>query len=151
MQLLLPVIDQTTGQMTAPPLQMPIPLDVTQYDVVIQEKSMSDFKKAQAFNAAIALHQSGFVMDGEYMIMHAPIDNPEEALESHKRARRDIINQLMGQLQMMQEQMDGMNKQSVQNKSKKVQPANAQRGKMQSQAGQQSMIGGQLMAGGRTT
>ena len=155
-ELLIGKRDMMTGQPIQPPLQLQQP-DATQYDVVVQEKSVSDFKKMQAFNSAVTIAQM-YPLDAEYVIMHAPIENPEEAYASHLKAKADIMNQLMMENQLLREQLKiaskgegGNNSQSESNKGKKVQPKNASQGRNASQAGQGMNLGGMLMAKGATT
>jgi hypothetical protein len=147
MELLIGELDPMTGQPLEPPLQLPVNIDAAQYDVIIQDKSLSDFQKVQAFNSVMALHQSGFIVDADYMFTHAPIENPEEALASHNKAEGAILKQVMAENEILK-QMLKMKPEGGGGSS--GQAANAQKGKAQNQAGQRSTVGGQLMAMGRT-
>ena len=140
-ELLQPKVDVISGQITAPPIQLPFNPDVTEYDVTIEEKSISDFQKQQAFNAVMALKGTGIPFTDNYIIENSPITNVDDALESNKEARQDIMVQQQQQIQLQQillqkqSQMQGK-------KSPANQQSNAQRGKNEPQAGQQSMMGG---------
>ena len=122
--------------MTATPPQH----NVADYDVVATDQSISDLNKQQSFNAASALHQMGFIMDAKYMIMNAPIKNPDEALASHERAEADVVRMLLAENEMLKAQVGEMKKMIPRGGG--GQAANAQRGKNQPQAGKRSMIGG---------
>jgi hypothetical protein len=137
MQMVNPVVDENTGQMIQPGIQFPLQIDAVFYDVVIQDQSISDFQKQQAFNAALALHQAGFIMDGEYMIMNAPITNPEEAYASHQKAKADMLVMLMNEIESLQGQLK-----ESQKAAPKDPKAQGGKGKAQAQAGRQKMIGG---------
>ena len=138
MQLAMPQMDMM-GQIIAPPIQFPLQLDTANYDVVIQDESISDFNKQQSFNAAIGLVNIGVVLDDEFLIKNAPIKNTDEALVSNQKKKADIMQQMMMQMQMMQEQIGQLEKQAP-----KQNPKNqGSKGKTASQAGKRSMIGGQ--------
>lgn len=123
MELLVGKTDPFTGMPIELPLQFPPRIDVAQYDVIIEDKAVSDLNKQQAFNATLALHQSGIVFDDEFLIRQAPIKNTDEALVSNRKAKQDMLRQIIAM------QVQG-------------QQANAVRGKNQPQNGRQSMIGG---------
>ena len=100
-----PQIDPISGQMIAPPLQWPIPIDAVQYDVKVQDEAMSDMTKQQSFNATEALVACGVPLDDEFRIKNAPIKNTDEALASNQKARMDIIKMLLQQNQMLQQEL----------------------------------------------
>lgn len=149
--LLGPKVDEL-GNVIAPPIQLPLTIDIAHYDVTVQDEALSDFEKQQSFNAAMALHQSGFVMDDEYMILHAPIKDTQEALESHRRAKADIVRQLTAMIQGLQAENEQLTKMIPKEGSTNGKPkggrspggqaANAVRGRQQPQVGRQSMPGG---------
>ena len=139
-RLFIGKIDPITQQPLEPPLQIPFQANILEYDISVRDKSISDFKKQQSFNASLALHQGGFIMDGEYVILHAPIEDAEDALQSHYKARNDVIQQLVNEVNMLQEQL-GQAQKMIPKESK--QKANAVKGRNQPQSGQRSMIGGQ--------
>lgn len=139
-RLIIGKLDPISGQPLEQQLQIPFQANSLEYDVSVADRSTSDFRKQQSFNASLALHQSGFIMDGEYVILHAPIEDAEDALQSHYKARNDVIQQLVNEVNMLQEQL-GQAQKMIPKESK--QQANAVKGKTSSQAGQRSMIGGQ--------
>lgn len=149
-ELLIGKLDPITQKPLQPPLEFPLTVDVAQYDVVIQDSSVSDFNKQQTFNSVIALQQLDpmGMFDDEFLITSAPIKDTDAALASNKNKRNDIIRQLMTQIQILETLLKTKSDQETKGKS---QAGNAQKGKAQSQSGQQSMIGGSLMAAGRTT
>lgn len=153
MKLVAPQFDQLTGQMTAPPVQLPLSLDVAQYDVVIQDQSVSDFQKQQSFNAIIAMQGMNpqGMFDEQFIIKNAPIKNTDDALASNEKHRNDIMFMMQQQMMMMQQQIAELEKSVPKDNSPKgkpnrspSQPANAMKGANASQAGQRSMVGGQL-------
>lgn len=138
MELMQPKVDPMTGQILEAPLRLPFMPDVTEYDVTIQEKAVSDFKKQQTFNATMALKGSGVLFTDDYVIENAPIENIPEALDSNKEARNDVIAMQQQQIAMLQAALG----QAQKNQRPVNQTSNAQRGRSQPQAGPQSMLGG---------
>ena len=147
MQLVSPQQDMM-GNIIAPPLQMPLQLDVANYDVIMTDEALADFNKQQSFNASIGLVQVGVVFDDEFMIKNAPIKNTDEALASNQKKKQDIMQQMMQQMQMMQEQIGELQKQVPKENKPKGNPNNqGSKGKNQSQAGKREMLGGQNFLG----
>jgi len=134
-----PQINPVTGQMTALPLALPFTVDVAEYDVRIEEKSVSDFNKQQTFNATEALVAGGVPLDDTFRIRNAPIKDTDAALASNEKARNDIMQQMMLQIQMLQAQVGNLEKQVPRQNPK----SQGQKGKSASQAGKRSMVGGQ--------
>lgn len=132
-------LDPMTGQVIAPPLEWPLQIDLVEYDIVIEDQSISDFQKQQSFNATSALIQMGFGMDAEYVIMNSPINNPEEALASHMRWRQDQMRAMMAYIEQLEAEIKAAPKEG----GKQDPKAQGSKGKNASQAGQRSMVGGQ--------
>ena len=155
-KILIGKTDPMTGQPLEQPLQFPLPLDTVCYDVIIQDKAVSDLNKQQSFNAVEGLFAAGVPFEDTFRIKNSPIKDVDEALASNEEARNDIIKQLMGQIQMLQQENEFLAKQSPQEETmesvkpkgqpnrSKHQPNNARQGAMASQTGQRSMIGGAL-------
>lgn len=146
-ELVIGKLDPMSGMPLEPPLQFPLSIDIEHYDVIIQDTALSDFNKQQNFNAALALQQLDpmGMFDDEYLIKTAPLKDVDSALASNSRHKTDIVQQLMGQIQMLQEQLQQTEKlvpKDGKPNRNPSQPANAMRGKNQPQNGQRSMIGG---------
>lgn len=116
--------DPMTGMPTLPPLQFPISLDVLDYDVVIEDQSISDFNKQQSFNATEALVGGGVLFDDEFRIKNAPIKDVDGAITSNAKAKQDLFMMMVKQASMSQ-------------------AGNAVTGQNAPQAGKRSMVGGQ--------
>lgn len=141
MELLQPEVNPMTGQIIELPLQMPVQIDAAQYDVKIEEQSVSDFNKQQTFNAAVTIQGMNpmGVFDMEYIISNAPMSDIDGAIASYRKHREDIVNQLMMQVQMLQSE-----NQEIRKAIPKEKPENqGQKGRTASQAGKRSMVGGQ--------
>lgn len=138
LELVLGPLDPQSGQPILPPIQFPLPNDTVNYDVIVEDQSVSDFNKQQTFNAVMALKSSGVPFTDDYMIKSAPLRDVDGALESNQKARTDIINMLLQQNQMLTTMLQGAQKESKPTNQK----GNAQRGRSQPQVGPQSMLGG---------
>jgi len=152
-KLVAPKIDPMTGQIIAPPVQLPLQPDVAQYDVIIQDQSVSDFQKQQSFNAIMAMQgmSPNGMFDNEFIIKNAPIKNTDDALASSEKHRNDMMFQMQQMMMQMQNQISELEKSVPKDNSPKgkpnrnpSQPSNAMQGRNASQAGQRSMVGGQL-------
>lgn len=143
-----PEFDQMTGQMITPPVQFPLDPQTTEYDVIIEDQAVSDFKQQQSFNAIMALQTASPIgmFDEEFLIKAAPIKNTDEALASHQRHKQDMMLQMFNQMNMMQQQINLLSGQVAKeqkggpNRSPN-QPKNAQQGANAPQH-RQSMLGG---------
>ena len=138
-----PYIDPMSGQPMPPKIQMPLNIDMADYDVKIEDSSVSDFNKQQSFNAIEALVQGGVAMDDEFRIRNAPLKDTDGALASNQKARQDIIRMMQAQIQMLQAQLGQAQKEAKQGNRNRFQPRNKQQGQNASQAGKRSMVGGQ--------
>jgi hypothetical protein len=136
----IPQPDPLTGRMTQP-LQFPFEVDSISYDVEIQEQAISDLNKQQSFNAAMALGGREMFTD-DYLIMNAPIKNTDDALVSADKKRQDIMIQMAQQIQMLTQELQQTQKLIPKENKPINQHKNAQTGRNQPQAGQQSMLGG---------
>jgi hypothetical protein len=134
--------DPVTGQPPIPPVPLPLQLDVVQYDVKIENKSVSDFDKQQSFNAAIELKNGGTLLDDDFMIRNAPLKDVDAAIQSNKIARMDVIRMLMAQVEMLQGELQTMQK-MVPKESKGNPNGQGSKGKSAPQGGKRSMVGGQ--------
>ena len=139
-KIMLGPIDPATGQPMLPPMQVPLPLDVEQYDVVIEDKALSDFNRQQSFNAVESLAGSGIIFTDTFRIQNAPIRNTDEALASNEKARNDLMRMLMMENQALKEQLGVAQKEAGKGQNQR---ANATRGKNEPQSGRRSMLGGQ--------
>lgn len=157
-----PTVNQMTGQVISPPViqidpatgqPVPLSLDIADYDVVIEDKSVSDMAKQQSFNAIEALVQGGVPMDDTYRIKNSPIKDVDAALESNQKQRQDIIMSLMGQVQQLEAENQALTKLVPKEnkplgmpmpKKQNNQRANGRAGANASQAGPNSMLGGSL-------
>ena len=151
-------IDKLTGQVVAPPVPLPLSLDVEHYDITIEDSSVSDFNKQQTFNGIEALVAGGVPLDDTFRIKNAPIKAVDEALASNEKAKTDIIRQLEQEIQMLEAQLQATQKMVPKESGTPPtlirtgqhstnQRTNAQIGANQNQSGQRSMIGGALFAG----
>jgi hypothetical protein len=137
-ETLLGKIDPMTG------MNEPMPqydASTASYDVIIEDVSISDFNKQQTFNASMALqglHPYGMFTD-DWLIKSAPIKNVDSALISNEKVRTDVIQQQQQMIQMLQGQLEITQKLIPKQPN---QAKNAVTGKTQSQAGQNSMLGG---------
>ena len=138
-----PQIDPASGQPMPPKIQLPFNIDMTDYDVKIEDSSVSDFNKQQSFNAIEALVQGGVAMDDDFRIRNAPLKDTDGALLSNQKARNDMIRQMQFQIQILQAQLGEAQKQAKQGNRNKFQPRNRQQGQSASQSGKRSMTGGQ--------
>jgi len=142
-ELIMPKLNPLTGQVIENPMEWPLAVDASAYDVKVTDESISDLHKQQSFNAVIAVHEmsGGQMFDDEFIIKSMPIKNTDDALASNERKRNDIMQQLMMQMQMMQAQMGEMQKQ-IPKDGPRQNTANARRGRNAPQGGQRSMMGG---------
>lgn len=131
------MINPVTNNKIPPPIQFPLSPNIQDYDVVIKEQAISNLQKQEAFNTLMSLTQT-YPFDPEYIIMHSPIKNPEEAVESNRKARADIINALTQENEMLKEMLGEAQKAAKGNPN-----AQGNRGKVQSQAGKRKSVGGQ--------
>lgn len=138
--------DPVTGAITPTPVPLPLSLDIEHYDVIVEDKSLSDFNKQQTFNAIEAMVQGGVFFTDDFRIRNAPIKDIDGAIASNRQARMDVIRQLMIQVQILQSQIQDMQK-LIPRENKGGPTQQGGKGKAASQAGQRSMVGGANMLG----
>lgn len=128
------------GKIVSPNGQV-LDLSTLDYDVKMENQSVSDFNKQQSFNAIAALQSLNpmGMFDDTYMIKNAPIKNVDDALLSNQIHKQDILMQLMAQNQMLQNENQQLQKQIPKTNNQK---GNGQKGKGAPQSGRQSMLGG---------
>lgn len=149
-----PTMDPATGMpaMRPPIVQLPLNLDIADFDIVIQDQALTDFNKQQSFNALEALVAGGVLMDDEFRIRNAPLKDTDGALASNAKQKNDQMRMMMVQMQMMQMQIQELSKGQGGggggggprgNRGAGNQRRNAQNGKNAPQNGKRSMMGGQ--------
>lgn len=137
-----PETDPITMQPIGPPLDWNAiaqdGIDISNYDVIVEDQSTSDLNKQQTFNAVLAMRQDGIVFTDDMVIKSAPVKNVDELIQSNERARQDVLKILMQQNAMLQSQLGMAMKQQ---KSEGSQRENAVKGKSAPQV-KQTMVGG---------